>query len=100
MTLHLQLLISLLLIFIIPIFLILFLINNKGYADLAVNHSTDFKDAIITDMNIINYLSKNSCKNIPTVIKNKKELREILQPRIKSVYTIYDLVNQSNIPEN
>ncbi|MGE0242599.1 MAG: pentapeptide repeat-containing protein [Nitrososphaeraceae archaeon] len=57
------------------------IIQPRFYDDIILNSKTDFKDAIIDDSNFINYLKEKSCKNIPDIIKNKKELKEKLEKK-------------------
>jgi uncharacterized protein YjbI with pentapeptide repeats len=57
------------------------IIQPRFYDDIILNSETDFDGSIIDDSNFINYLKKKSCKNIPDIIKNKKELKEKLEKK-------------------
>lgn len=51
----------------------------KSYEGIKLNKETDFLGSLIDDPNFIKILQNNACKNIPNVIKNKKELWEKLK---------------------
>lgn len=55
------------------------IIQPRFYNDVIVNSDSDFDGSLIDDNNFIKYLQKNSCKNIPDMIRNKKELKEKIE---------------------
>lgn len=72
----------------------------KSYEGIKLNKETDFLGSLIDDPNFIKILQNNACKNIPNVIKNKKELREKLKKNsINKDVTDY-MVGISQLPED
>jgi uncharacterized protein YjbI with pentapeptide repeats len=58
------------------------IILNCKFANVIVDKYTDFSDSIISDPDFLKHLREKGSRNIPDGIKNKKELRERLQPRV------------------
>jgi hypothetical protein len=59
----------------------------------------DFEGAIIDDENFLNYLRAHNAKNIPPVIKDKKELRKRLEERCLDQEYIAQLLSCSCLKE-
>jgi uncharacterized protein YjbI with pentapeptide repeats len=56
------------------------IVNPASYEKLFLNEKTNLKNAIIDEKELISYIERFS-KNVPSSIKNKKELRERLKNR-------------------
>ena len=72
--------------------------NNIGdYNSLSVNENTNFKDAIIDDLEFINYVNQFT-KNIPEKISNKKTLELKLKEKGIPQNEIQKLLALSKLP--
>ena len=76
------------------------ILNIKYFDGLILNQDTDFADSIIDNKSFLELLQNNSCKNIPNVISNKKELEEKLNVKGFDRETIKFLISKSELPEN
>jgi Pentapeptide repeats (8 copies) len=72
------------------------IIGCRGYRDgLLICENADFKDAIIDDIILTEYLTKNKAKNIPPAAADKEELRDKLEKRDFSREVVEKLLDRS-----
>ena len=74
------------------------IIINPHYESLTVNSSTEFNNAIIDDLQFIDYITQYT-RNVPQKIKDKKKLRRELAKKGVSEENIEDLLSISKLPE-
>ena len=73
--------------------------NPRFYDDIILDRESDFNGSLIDDSKFIKYLQKQSCKNIPNIIKNKDELKgKMLEKGTTKGGVRYYILRRSDLP--
>lgn len=73
------------------------IINPTSYDTLMINDETNFKNSFTDDSAFINYLSKKSFNNVPTLITNKDILKKMLTDKKLDYNTIEKISDLSKL---